>query len=468
MTRDEVIARILQNSNIENMGDVPAGTSPVETLEDYPYSLPAGGNGSFNVANAGGAAMASAQSYGGSRGGGGFMLPSLGGMSPVEEYSAEDAADQADEQAAEQAAEQEAEQAVEKAAEQAAQQRQAQQLQKADYKSEDITFEKPQAQADFNAVRMRGADALEEMRSRRAQDEDTLTAAEMANAAEARQMEMGRFSEDSIQETVRQKNPNATESDIVSKVREIAEKVKYTAEPVEERDFEIQYGDWRNAPALELPEGQGTYGRGKTQVAATGRNFSDVSSIKNTEKTIEGSSSVGLNKPIKENKNVFQRALDYLSKPQAAQNITIGLLAGSNFGQPAQAVMPDNVVQFPSTAKAVTPSSAGGNVLQFPVRQAAGVNPFAGDIVDQMTRLAQPLDMSGFSKTSYTFNPVKWNADSRSVDAITSAAPKIPAVSVPSIAGSIKSAAESVAGKLNAAKANTQKLTTKEKRLGGL
>lgn len=449
MTRDEVIARILQNSNIENMGDVPAGASPVETLEDYPYSLPAGGNGSFNVANAGGAAMASAQSYGGSRGGGGFMLPSLGGVPPVEEYSAEDA-EQAAENAAEQAAEQAAENAAEKVAEQAAQLRQAQQLQKADYKSEDITFEKPQVQADFNAIRMRGADALKEMR---AQDEDTLTAAEMANAAEARQIEKGRFSEDAIQETVRQKNPDATESDILAKAREIADKVKYTAEPVDERDFEIKYGDWRNAPALELPEG-------KTQVAATGRNFADVSSIKNTEKTIEGSSSVGLNKPIKENRNVFKRALDYLSKPQAAQDITIGILAGSNFGQPAQSVVPDNVVQFPSGAKAVTPS-AGGNVLQFPIKQAAGVNPFAGDIVDQMSRLAQPLDMSGLSKTSYTFNPVRWNADSRSVDAITSTTPKISA-------GSIKSAAESVASKLNAAKTNTQKLTTKEKRLGGL
>ena len=85
-----------------------------------------------------------------------------------------------------------------------------------------------------------------------------------------------------------------------------------------------------------------------------------------------------------------------------------------------------------------------------------------------MSKLAQPLDMSGFSKTSYTFNPVKWNADSRSVDAITSAAPKIPAVSVPSISSTIKSAAESVVSKLNAAKTNTQKLTTKEKRLGGL
>ena len=455
MTREEVIARILQNSNIENMGDVPFGTSPVETLEDYPYSLPAGGNGSFKVANAGGAAMASAQSYGGTRGGG-FMFPSLNNAPPVEEYEAEDAA-----------AENAAEQAAEQAAAQAAQKRQAQQLAKPEYQSKDITFEKPQAQAqeDFEALKMRGAKAIEELHNRRARSEDTLTAAEMANASEARQMEMGRFSENAIQETVRQKNPTATEPVIQSKAREIAEKIKYTAEPINERDFEIKYGDWRNEPSLELPESKG---RGKTQVASTGRNFADVSSIKNTERTIEGSGSVGLNKPIKDNRNIVQRALDYLSKPQAAQDITIGLLAGSNFGQPAQAVMPDNVVQFPSPAKAVTPSSSGGNVLQFPMRQAAGINPFAGDIVDQMSKLAKPLDMSGMQRTGYTFNPVKWNSDSRSVDAITSAAPKIPAVSVPSLSSTIKSAAESVVSKLNAAKTNTQKLTTKEKRLGGL
>ena len=151
---------------------------------------------------------------------------------------------------------------------------------------------------------------------------------------------------------------------------------------------------------------------------------------------------------------------DYMTKTakESAENPLIGLgayglaapaLAALPVAAPAAVTAPaaataSNVLSFPTAAKVATAASTiGGTVLKFPTSAAA-------------------------ERTNYNFSPVRWNPGSQTIDAITSAAPKIASVSAPSISSGVVSAAERVVNKLNQSKTNTQKLTTKEKRLGGL
>lgn len=447
MTRDEVIARILQNSNIENMGDVPSGTSPVETLEDYPYSLPAGGNGSFNVANAGGAAMASAQSYGGSRGGG-FMLPSIPSFDGLNSENEPEYAYQTETEP-EYATVSEAELERLRAAARESVPERAVDPQlvpvpegatapvpvpeglKTGYRQ--LTVD-AKAQPATEGLYQRGQAAVEAMKRQGAiKRGELLTQEEMQAAADAIEYNgQGRFSNlAKLENIVKAENPKASESEVKTKAEAIAKQVFQSAEP------------YANSKENEIVK------KGVLQKTP------DFSSFKIPSTTVDAVSSAApvyrnelkpktIEQPVQE-KGIVSKALDWLSRPETPVELTSTIFGLGAIGSAAASA-------FPAHGAALSPSFG-----------------FGGDSVSKaLEKQAQPLDMSRFSKTSYTFNPVKWNADSRSVDSITSAAPKIPAVSVPSIAGSIKSAAESVAGKLNAAKANTQKLTTKEKRLGGL
>ena len=528
MTREEIINRIYQNSGISELGEVPFDTSPVETLEDYPYSLPAGASGGFNVPSGGSVGAVGARSFGGGRGGGGFplMLPNLSGSQPenaeeyAQEYSdakaleyaaqnaqeyaaegAESAAERArkaerDRQAVQEIKEQSADITFEKpqiktdfeqirargaeaveemrrqgeilrgerlSAEQMASAPEAQQMQFKE-QSADITFEKPQIKTDFEQIRARGAEAVEEMRK---QGEilrgERLSTEQMASAPEAQQMQFGRFADTArAEQAVRRANPNADAQQIKAKAEEIAEKTRRSAEPITQEDLQITYKDYRTPQLERIKEASsGTFGRNQTQVAVSGRDFSDVNAIKNYERNLQGVSSVSPNQKIQDNRNVFQKAFDYMTKTaqQSAENPLIGLGA-YGLAAPALAALPlsgaasaaapvaSNVLQFPTAAKVASGAGAAGTVLNFASRAAA-----------------ESPASSGYGR----FAPTVWNAETRSVDAITSAAPKVTTpVSTPSLSSGIKSAAQNVANKLNEIRTNTNKLTTKEKRLGGL
>lgn len=466
MTRDEIIKRIFQNSGIESIGDVPFGTSPVENLEDYPYSLPASASGEFNVPSGGSVGAVGAQSYGGKRGGGGFGFPMLPNLSGTQPESAEEFADEYANEYAQERAESAADSAAESAAERARKaERDRQAVQEIKEQSADITFEKPQIKTDFEQIRARGAEAVEEMRR---QGEilrgERLSAEQMASAPEAQQMQFGRFADTArTEQAVRRANPNADAQQIKAKAEEIAEKSRSSAEPIKQEDLQITYKDYRTPQLERIKEAtSGTFGRDQTQVAVTGRDFSDVNAIKNYERNIQGVSSVSPNKPIEDKRNVFQRFKDfateyaekshsprYLLADIGAYGLAAPALAALPVAAPAAVTAPaaataSNVLSFPTAAKVATAASTiGGTVLKFPTSAAA-------------------------ERTNYNFTPVRWNSGSQRIDAITSAAPKIASVTAPSISSGVVSAAERVVNKLNQAKTNTQKLTTKEKRLGGL
>lgn len=465
MTREEIINRIYQNSGISELGEVPFGTSPVETLEDYPYSLPAGTYGEFRVPSGGSVGAVGAQSFGGGRGGGlGFplMLPNLSGSQPesAEEYAQE----YADAKALEYAAQNAQESAAESAAQKQAQERAAQQIGKEDYKSIDITFEKPQIKTESGEIRARGEKALEDMReAREIRSGERLSAQQMANAPEAQQMQFGRFADNAkIENAIRAKNPEANAQEVKAKAQEIAERMKNSAEPIEEKELEITRGEWRTTPQIELPQRSGSFNRGQTQVAVSGRDFSDVNAIKNYERNLQGVSSVSPNQKIQENRNVFQKAFDYMTKTakQSAENPL--LISGAYLGAaPALAALP-----LSGAASAAAPVAS--NILQFPTaaKVASGAAGAAGTVLNFASRAAaESPASSGYGR----FAPTVWNAETRSVDAITSAAPKVTTpVSTPSLSSGLQTAAQNVVNKLNQIRTNTNKLTTKEKRLGGL
>ena len=121
---------------------------------------------------------------------------------------------------------------------------------------------------------------------------------------------------------------------------------------------------------------------------------------------------------------------------ESAENPLIGLGA-YGMAAPALAALP---VAAPAAVTAPATATAS-NVLSFP---------------------------TAAERTNYNFSPVQWNPGTRTIDVITSAAPKISSVTAPSISSGVLSAAERVVNKLNQNRTNTQKLTTKEKRLGGL
>lgn len=465
MTREEIINRIYQNSGISELGEVPFGASPVETLEDYPYSLPAGASGKFNVPSGGSVGAVGAQSFGGGRGGGlglPLMLPNISGSQPesAEEYAQE----YADAKALEYAAQNAQESAAESAAQKQAQERAAQQIGKEDYKSIDITFEKPQIKTASEEIRARGEKALEDLReAREIRSGERLSAQQMASAPEVQQMQFGRFADNAtIENAVRAKNPEANAQEVKAKAQEIAERMKNSAEPIEEKELEITRGEWRTTPQIELPQKSGSFDRGQTQVAVSGRDFSDVNAIKNYERNLQGVSSVSPNQKIQDNRNVFQKAFDYMTKTaqQSAENPL--LISGAYLGAaPALAALP-----LSGAASAAAPVAS--NVLQFPTaaKVASGAAGAAGTVLNFASRAAAESPVSsGYGR----FAPTVWNADTRSVDAITNTAPKVTTpVSTHSLSSGLQTAAQNVVNKLNQIRTNTQKLTTKEKRLGGL
>lgn len=469
MTREEIINRIYQNSGISELGEVPFDTSPVETLEDYPYSLPAGASGGFNVPSGGSVGAVGARSFGGGRGGGGFplMLPNLSGSQPenAEEYAQEYSDAKALEYAAQNAQEYAAE-GAESAADRARKaERDRQAVQEIKEKSADITFEKPQIKTDFEQIRARGAEAVEEMRK---QGEilrgERLSAEQMASAPEAQQMQFGRFADTArTEQAVRRANPNADAQQIKAKAEEIAEKSRSSAEPITQEDLQITYKDYRTPQLERIKEASsGTFGRNQTQVAVSGRDFSDVNAIKNYERNIQGTSTVSPNKPIEDKRNVIQKAFDYMTKTakESAENPLIGLGA-YGLAAPALAALP-----LSGAASAAAPVAS--NVLQFPTaaKVASGAAGAVGTVLNFASRAAAESPVSsGYGR----FAPTVWNADTRRVDAITSAAPKVTTpVSNPSLSSGVKTAAQNVVNKLNQIRTNTNKLTTKEKRLGGL
>lgn len=444
MTREDIINQVLRNTSIEESEDY---------MEDYPYSKPAGQMSGWNVPLASTVGGVAAQSFGGHGVGGGFpFLPIGTGTQPfdqsyTDEYAAENAMENASFNAAEQANAQQLANANANAARNA--QELSTELKRAF--AYDQPLEKPQIQSDTQ-IFARSENALEEMREKgRTLRGEQLTKEQMETAQEVRQMQFGRFADTAIEQQVRERNPQANEMEIKAKAEEIKEKVRNSAETVDETDFEITYKDF------SLPQVEGI--RDKTQVASTGRDFSDVNRIKNTERTINGTSTVGYNKPVADNRNVFQKGFDYMTKTaqQKAEN-PLPELASYALAAPALGSI--------GTALSAAVAPVASNVLQFPtaakVASAAGT---VGSAVLNFPKSAAAESQSLKAQTNYT--PVLWNPSTQRVDAVSSAAPKV------STTPTIKTAAEKVASALKnitAPKTNTttQKLSTKEKRLGRL
>lgn len=444
MTREDIINQVLRNTSIEESEDY---------MEDYPYSRPSGQMPGWNVPLASTVGGVAAQSFGGhGMGGGGFpFLPIGTGSQPFDEsfsdeYAAENAMENASFNAAEQANAQQLANANANAA------RNAQELSTELKKSfaYDQPLEKPQIQSDTQ-IFARGENAVAEMKEKgQVLRGERLTKEQMESAPVATQMQFGRFADTAIEQQVRERNPQANEMEIKAKAEEIKEKVRNSAETVKDTDFEITYKDF------STPQVEGI--RDKTQVASTGRDFSDVNRIKNTERTINGTSTVGYNKPVADNRNMFQKGFDYLTKtaqqkaenplPELASYALAAPALGSIGSALSAAVAPvaSNVLQFPTAAKVASAAgTVGGAVLNFPKSAAAESSSIK-------------------SQTNYT--PVLWNPSTQRVDAVSSAAPKV------STTPTIKTAAEKVASALKnittPKTTTTQKLTTKEKRLGKL
>ena len=137
------------------------------------------------------------------------------------------------------------------------------------------------------------------------------------------------------------------------------------------------------------------YGRGKTEVASTGRNFANADSVLKTEKTIGGSTSSGKNfaEPAPVRQNFIDYALNYqtrkneaaLANPVQAAATEIGSAAlaapaVSAIGALGAAAIPaaatpiaSNILQFPTqTAQAAqTITKPVSNILQFAPRAAS-------------------------------------------------------------------------------------------------
>ena len=439
MTREEILNQILHHSGLGEEG---------ETSSPYPYSKPVAMGGEFNVPLASTVSGVAAQSYGGRGFGGGFPFLPIGNI-PTDGFNADE---NAYENAAENAAwnsnaaqnAQELANANANAARNAQQMRQ-QMAQEAAKEAKqqfafDAPFEKPQI-ATQQEIQARGESAVEQMKEYgRILRGEQLTAEQMETAENAAQMQFGRFSDTAIEEQVRKTNPTANAQQVRAKAEEIKTKIANSAESVSQKDFEIDFKDWREmGQGFELPEV-------KTQVASTGRDFSNPDRIKTSERTITGQSSVGYSKPIKDNRNLFQKGFDYMTKiaQQKAENplpeiASYALSApalgaiGSAIGS-AVAPVASNILQFPTAAKAATAASAlTGTVLNFPTSAAAEtVSP----------------------KQQFNFSTSAWDAGTQMLNTLTTP--------------TIQSAAQTVANKLQSATTSANKLATKEKRLGKL
>ena len=439
MTREEVLNQILHHSGL---GEEVSPSSP------YTYSRPVAFGANFNVPLASTVSGVAAQSYGGRGLGGGFPFLPIGNV-PTDGFNADE---NAYENAAENAAwnSNAAQNAQELANANANAARNAQQLrqqmaqeQAQEAKQQfafDAPFEKPQI-ATQREIMARGESAVEQMKEYgRILRGEQLSAEQMETAENAAQMQFGRFSDTAIEEQVRRTNPTANAQQVKAKAEEIKTKIADSAESVTQKDFEIDFKDWREmGQGFELPEV-------KTEVASTGRDFSNPERIKATERTINGQTSVGYNKPIKDNRNLFQKGFDYMTKTaqQKAENplpeIASYALAAPALGAIGSAIgasvapVASNILQFPTAAKAATAASAlTGTVLNFPTSAAAEtVSP----------------------KQQFNFSTSAWDAGTQRLNTLTTP--------------SVQSAAEKVASKLQNTTSSANKLTTKEKRLGKL
>lgn len=435
MTREEVINLILHNSEIGSAED---------SALTYPYSKPSAVDGGFDVPNASTVSGVAAQSYRGKGIGGGFPFLPIGNI-PTDGFNAEEnaaenaawntnAAQNAQEQANANAnAARNAQQMRQQMAQEAAQETKQQ-------FAFDAPFEKPQI-ATQQEIIARGENAVEQMKEYgRIQRGEQLTAEQMESAENASEMQFGRFSDTAIEEQVRRTNPTANAQQVSAKAEEIKTKIANSAETVTQKDFEIDFKDWRElGQDFELPEA-------KTQVASTGRDFSNPERIKTSERTITGQTSVGYSKPIKDNRNLFQKGFDYITKTaqQKAENplpeIASYALAAPALGAIGSAIgsavapVASNILQFPTAAKAATAASAlTGTVLNFPTSAAAEASP---------------------PKQQFNFNPTMWDSGTQRLNTLTTP--------------TVQSAAEKVANKLQSATTSANKLTTKENRLGKL
>lgn len=438
MTREEVINLILHNAEIGSAED---------SALTYPYSKPSAVDGGFDVPNASTVSGVAAQSYRGKGIGGGFPFMPIGNI-PTDDFNAEEnAAENAawNANAAQNA--QELANANANAARNAQQMKQqlaAEQAQEAAQETKqqfafDAPFEKPQI-ATQQEIQARGESAVEQMKEYgRILRGEQLSAEQMEKAENATEMQFGRFSDTAIEEQVRRTNPTANAQQVSAKAEEIKTKIANSAENVTQKDFEIDFKDWREmGQGFELPEA-------KTQVASTGRDFSNPDRIKTSERSITGQSSVGYSKPIKDNRNLFQKGFDYMTKTaqQKAENplpeIASYALAAPALGAIGSAIgsavapVASNILQFPTAAKAATAASAlTGTVLNFPNSAAAEVSP----------------------KQQFNFNPTMWDSGTQ----------RLSTLSTPNV----QSAAEKVSNKLQSATTSANKLTTKENRLGKL
>lgn len=444
MTREEVLNLILHRSGMGEEGD---SSSP------YPYSRPVAMGGEFNVPLASTVSGVAAQSYGGRGLGGGFPflpLPSFGNLSPEnqEEYAYQT------ETEPEYATVSEAEFERSRAAEGALapegvlvpegalapegvfdpEGALAPEGIKNGYRQ--LTVDS-QLQTATEGLEARGKAAVEEMKK---QGEilrgERLSEEQMDSAQEVAVYNgLGRFSNIAqIENVVRAQNPDANASEVKAKSEEIARKLAGSAEPITEKDVEI-----------------------KRDVLQTTPNFSGFRIPSTTVDTVSSAAPVykgayskqkELQPETQQNKGFVSKALDWLSRPESATEITSAAFGLGFIGNAAASALP----------------AFGGNSA---LGSAFGLG---GDSVSRvMMEQAQPIDFSPMTKSSITFNPVKWNAETRSVETIPNTAPKVTTpVFTPSVPSGLQTAAQNVVNKLNQIRTNTNKLTTKEKRLGEL
>lgn len=439
MTREDIINQVLRNTSIEESEDY---------MEDYPYSRPSGQMSGFNVPLASTVGGVAAQSYGGHSLGGGFPFLPIVNI-PTDGFNAdENAYENAAENAAWNANAAQNAQELANANANAARNAEAMRQQLAAEQSQeakqqfafDAPFEKPQI-ATQQEIMARGESAVEKMKEYgRILRGEQLSAEQMETAENAAQMQFGRFSDTAIKEQIIRNNPTANAQQVSAKAEEIKTKIANSAESVSQKDFEIDFKDWREmGQGFELPEV-------KTQVASTGRDFSNPDRIKTSERTINGQTSVGYNKPIKDNRNLLQKGFDYMTKTaqQKAENplpeIASYALAAPALGAIGSAIgsavapVASNILQFPTAAKAATAASAlTGTVLNFP-------NSAAAETVSP--------------KQQFNFNTTAWDSGTQRLNTLTTP--------------TIQTAAQTVANKLQSATTSANKLTTKEKRLGKL
>ena len=392
MDRSEILKRVFSNSGLTEMEEgYPSSTLP-NPSEQYPYSRPQGREWAYNPPSPGSVTPGPAQWFGGKTGAGGLILPSGSGISPIPgEMPAEIPMEVPL-----------AQPAAQPQAKPAEQPKEAQQPQQA---------EQPKVNPKYNAQPL----AQPEVKP--------YTKPEVKPAAQPESIPVKEYPEvkpyeEPIQypetmpviEPIKKRELQPEEKPLEQPYPvPIVPAPKPVEVPVEEPKIKpepnpepkpmttpIPFPKRKTEPVpIEEPD---EYERAaKTEVAVTGRNFTDRNNILKSERTIEGVSTAG--KKIAEGPkekasppNFFEYAWNYqknkneeaLANPLKAAAVELGSAAGvygignaigTALAVPAAATpIASNILQFPTTQAASIPAETsaalGNKILQFAPRAA--------------------------------------------------------------------------------------------------